>query len=91
MLETCCGDVRHVAAEESAERVAHTYLVPAVVVPDEREIVGDLEGAVLVEQRELTRAPRTARHPQHHRVVRLVPPRLKEKIKHPRIQQHPSH
>lgn len=58
------------------------YLVPAVVIPDERQVVRDVEGPVLVEERELAAAAGPAREPDHHGVV-LAPPRLEEEVEHP--------
>ena len=58
------------------------YLVPAKVIPDERQVVRYVEGSILVEERELAAAPGPAREPDHHGVV-LVPPRLEEEVEHP--------
>lgn len=58
------------------------YLVPTKIIPDERQVVRYVEGAVLVEERELAAAAGPAREPDHHGVV-LVAPRLEEEVEHP--------
>ena len=58
------------------------YLVPTKIIPDERQVVCYVEGAVFVEERELAAATGPAREPDHHGVV-LLAPRLEEEVEHP--------
>jgi hypothetical protein len=62
------------------------YLVPTEVIPDERQVVGYVEGPVLVEERELAAAAGPTGEPDHHGVL-LVPPGLEEEVEHAAMQR----
>lgn len=59
------------------------YLIPTEVIPDEGQVVSNVEGPVLVEERELTTASRSAGEPDHHGVLALLHPRFKEEVEQP--------
>ena len=61
----------------------YVYLIPAKIIPSERQIVCYLEGSVLVEEGELAAAAGPSREPDHHGVLLLVAPRFEEEVEQP--------